>query len=96
LGPRADVLAGEGGVKAAGERYLPRLDSQSEEEYSAYKAGLFLRCDGADGGGILGPDFPPCTDGRRRERKDLQPFVRDCDMLVEDWIVVRCPVVPYP
>jgi hypothetical protein len=33
-----DVLAGEHAVKAAGEKYLPRLDSQSEEEYSAYKA----------------------------------------------------------
>jgi hypothetical protein len=33
-----DVLAGEDAVKAAGERYLPRLDSQSEEEYAAYKA----------------------------------------------------------
>jgi hypothetical protein len=32
-----DVLAGEDAVKAAGERYLPRLDSQSEEEYCAYK-----------------------------------------------------------
>ena len=33
-----DVLAGEDAVKAAGDKYLPRLDSQSEEEYSAYKA----------------------------------------------------------
>jgi hypothetical protein len=33
-----DVLSGEDAVKAAGEKYLPRLDSQSEEEYSAYKA----------------------------------------------------------
>jgi hypothetical protein len=33
-----DVLTGEDAVKAAGEKYLPRLDSQSEEEYSAYKA----------------------------------------------------------
>lgn len=33
-----DVVAGEDAVKAAGERYLPRLDSQSEEEYAAYKA----------------------------------------------------------
>jgi hypothetical protein len=32
-----DVLAGEDSVKAAGERYLPRLDSQSNEDYSAYK-----------------------------------------------------------
>jgi uncharacterized protein DUF4055 len=33
-----DVLAGEDAVKAAGERYLPRLDSQSDDEYAAYKA----------------------------------------------------------
>jgi hypothetical protein len=31
------VLKGEDAVKAAGTRYLPRLDSQSEEEYAAYK-----------------------------------------------------------
>ena len=35
-----DVLSGEDAVKAAGERYLPRLDSQSEKEYSAYRHGL--------------------------------------------------------
>jgi hypothetical protein len=33
-----DVLAGEDAVKAAGDKYLPRLDSQSDEEYAAYKA----------------------------------------------------------
>ena len=31
-------MDGEDAVKAAGEKYLPRLDSQNEEEYSAYKA----------------------------------------------------------
>jgi hypothetical protein len=31
------VLGGEDAVKAAGERYLPRLDSQNDEEYAAYK-----------------------------------------------------------
>jgi len=38
-----DVLAGEDAVKAAGERYLPRLDSQSEEEYAGHQtpASLF-------------------------------------------------------
>jgi hypothetical protein len=30
-----DVLAGDDTVRAAGTRYLPRLDSQSEEEYAA-------------------------------------------------------------
>jgi hypothetical protein len=32
-----DVLAGEDAVKAAEAKYLPRLDSQSDEEYAAYK-----------------------------------------------------------
>jgi hypothetical protein len=31
-----DVLAGEDAVKAAGRKYLPRLDSQSDVEYEAY------------------------------------------------------------
>ena len=32
-----DVIAGEDAVKSAGVRYLPRLDSQTDEEYAAYK-----------------------------------------------------------
>src|SRR5438094_5381733 len=32
-----DVLAGEDAVKTAGEKYLPRLDSQSDEEYVSYR-----------------------------------------------------------
>ena len=32
-----DVIAGEDAVKAAGERFLPRLDAQTDEEYAAYK-----------------------------------------------------------
>ena len=32
-----DVLAGEDAVKAGGERYLPRLDSQTDEEFLAYR-----------------------------------------------------------
>src|ERR1017187_3587233 len=32
-----DVLAGEDAVKAAGTKYLPRMDSQSDGEYDAYK-----------------------------------------------------------
>jgi hypothetical protein len=30
-----DVMAGEDAVKRAGERYLPRLESQTDEEYDA-------------------------------------------------------------
>lgn len=32
-----EVIAGEDAVKAAATKYLPRLDSQSDEEYAAYK-----------------------------------------------------------
>lgn len=32
-----DVIPGEDAVKATGEMYLPRLDSQSEEDHAAYK-----------------------------------------------------------
>ena len=33
-----DLLAGEDAVKAAGEKYLPRLDGQSAEDYEGYQA----------------------------------------------------------
>ena len=32
-----DVIAGEDAVNAAAVCYLPRLDSQTDEEYAAYK-----------------------------------------------------------
>jgi hypothetical protein len=32
-----DVIAGDEAVKSAGEKYLPRLDSQTDNEYFAYK-----------------------------------------------------------
>ena len=32
-----DVLAGEDAVKAGGEKYLPRLEEQSDGEYDAYR-----------------------------------------------------------
>lgn len=33
-----DLIAGEDAVKAAGEKYLLRLDSQTDDEYAAYRA----------------------------------------------------------
>jgi hypothetical protein len=38
------VLAGEDAVKTAGAKYLPRLDSQSDEEYAAYKTRASFFC----------------------------------------------------
>ena len=33
-----DVIAGDDAIKSAGEKYLPRLDSQTEKEYLGYKS----------------------------------------------------------
>ena len=33
-----DVVAGEDAVKSAGEKYLPRLDAQDDDEYRGYKS----------------------------------------------------------
>ena len=33
-----DVLAGEDAIKAAGDRYLPKLEAQTVKEYDAYRA----------------------------------------------------------
>lgn len=33
-----DLLAGEDAVKAAGAKYLPRLEAQTDDEYNAYKS----------------------------------------------------------
>jgi hypothetical protein len=33
-----DRLAGEDAVKAAGAKYLPRLDGQTDEDYLAYRS----------------------------------------------------------
>ena len=35
-----EVISGEDAVKAAGLRYLPRLDSQTDDEYATYKHGI--------------------------------------------------------
>ncbi len=83
-----DVLAGEDAVKAAGEKYLPRLDSQSGEEYAAYKAracffgatartleeylDLVFRRAPVVGFGGSGPE--------------LRAFVRDCDRWGLDFV----------
>jgi len=50
-----DVLGGEDDVKAGGEKYLPRLDQQNDEEYEAYKArASFVNATGRTADGYLG------------------------------------------
>src|SRR3954471_20108949 len=57
-----DVLSGEDAVKAAGERYLPRLDSQTDEEFLAYRTrAAFFNATGRSAEGFVGLIFrrPP-------------------------------------
>src|SRR5690348_443537 len=80
-----DVLSGEDAVKAAGTKYLPRLDSQSEEEYAAYKArasffGATARTleEYLDLVFRRGPALAVCATGGR-PAGGLEKFVADCD-----------------
>lgn len=82
-----DVFAGEDAVKAAGERYLPRLDSQTDEEYSAYKERTsFFNASARTAEGFVGlifrrePTFkiPQESSGVGRA---LSGFVADADLL---------------
>src|SRR5215470_17230912 len=76
-----DVLSGEDAVKAAGEKYLPRLDSQSEEEYSAYKArASFFGATARTLEEYLDLVFRRAPVIAVGERKELERFVADCDL----------------
>jgi hypothetical protein len=53
-----DVLAGEDAVKAGGETYMPRLDSQSDEEYAKYLSrGSFFGASARTSEGFRGMVF---------------------------------------
>ncbi len=82
-----DVFAGEDAVKAAGVRYLPRLDSQTDEEYLAYKErASFFNASARTADGFVGlifrrePTFkvPQTATGVARA---LAEFIDDADML---------------
>ena len=82
-----DVLAGEDAVKAAGERYLPRLDSQPDDEFLAYRnRASFFNATARTADGYIGLIFrrlpfvktPAASAGVGRA---LSQFVNDADML---------------
>src|SRR6478672_4884801 len=57
-----DIIAGEDSVKAAGERYLPRIQSQTDEEYNLYRQrASFFNATARTAEGYLGLIFrrPP-------------------------------------
>jgi hypothetical protein len=82
-----DVLSGEDAVKAAGVKYLSRLDSQTDDEFTAYcKRASFFNATARTAEGYVGlifrrPPFvkvPESSDGVGRA---LAGFVNDADML---------------
>ncbi len=82
-----DVIAGEDAVKTAGIKYLPRLDSQTDDEYVAYKMrAAFFNATARIADGYVGrifrrePTFklPDTSAGIGRA---LDAFVADADLL---------------
>jgi hypothetical protein len=82
-----DVMAGEDAIKAAGIRYLSKLDSQTEEEYTAYKSrASFFNATARTAEVYLGlifrrPPFIKVPDDSSALAKAMQEFVNDTDML---------------
>ena len=82
-----DVLAGEDAVKAGGEKYLPRLDSQTDEEFAAYvqRASFFnatARTSEAYQGLIFRrPPFVKLPEGSSGLGRAMEEFANDADML---------------
>jgi hypothetical protein len=53
-----DVLAGDSAIKRAGQKYVPRLDSQTDEEYRAYvERGFFYNATARTVSGYIGMIF---------------------------------------
>jgi hypothetical protein len=76
-----DVLAGEDAVKSAGEKYLPRLDSQSDEEFLAYrKRASFFNATARSAEGFIGLIFrrPPFVKIRRPRKSNPKIINEKC------------------
>ena len=82
-----DVLAGEDAVKAAGVKYLPKLDSQSEEEYEAYKArASFFGATARTLDEYLDLVFRRAPVLALGDGEQLKAFVVDCDLWGLDFV----------
>jgi hypothetical protein len=82
-----DVIAGEDAVKAAGEKYLLRLDSQTDDEYAAYRArASFFNATARTADGYVGQifrrvPFVKLPAGDSALGRALNDFNHDADML---------------
>ena len=74
-----DVLAGEDGVKSGGEKYLPRLDCQTDEEFAAYrKRASFFNATARTADGYVGLMFrrPPFVQAPESSSGEPSPSER--------------------
>src|SRR5262245_57219608 len=82
-----DVLAGEDAIKCAGEKYLPRLEGQSDPEYLAYKSrAAFFNATSRTADGYVGlifrrVPFIKLPEANSALGKALADFSNDADML---------------
>lgn len=82
-----DVIAGEDAVKSGGVRYLPRLDSQTDDEYAAYKErASFFNATSRTADGYVGLIFRRSPFHKLPEEQSalgraLTGFKNDADML---------------
>ncbi|HOX59106.1 MAG TPA: DUF4055 domain-containing protein [Candidatus Paceibacterota bacterium] len=82
-----DVLAGEDAVKAGGEKYLPRLDSMTDEEFSAYvKRASYFNASARTSEAYLGlmfrrPPFLKLPNDGAGVGRAMAEFQNDADML---------------
>ncbi len=82
-----DVIAGEDAVKVGGNKYLPRLDSQSENEYNGYKSrACFFNATSRTCDGFLGLLFRRDPEVKLPDRHAgvggaLRVFTDDVDLM---------------
>ena len=82
-----DVLAGEDAMKSAGVRYLPRLDSQTDEEFEAYRMrASFFNATARTADGFVGlvfqrSPFVKTPEGGSALGTAMAAFRNDADMV---------------
>jgi len=82
-----DVIAGEDAVKTGGIKYLPRLDSQSDDEYDGYKSrACFFNATSRTSDGFLGLLFRRDPEVKLPDRHAgvggaLRVFTDDVDLM---------------
>lgn len=82
-----DVLLGDAALKRGGDKYVPRLDSQTDEEFSAYvKRGFFYNATARTVSGYVGMIFRRdpvllLPDQSAALHPVLKAFINDVDLL---------------